>query len=75
MNKNKTFFVISALLQDSSRLGNLKRLDTEKQAIEHAKSVIERRRQEGSPEITFHVLKVVAIVEAARAPIKVTKVK
>lgn len=71
----KTFYVISALLRDSSQLGNLQRHSTEKDAIEHAKSVIEKRRQSGSPEIDFYVLKVQLKVGPVKAPVKVERLK
>jgi hypothetical protein len=71
----KTFYVISALLPDSSPLGKLIRHDTEKQAVEHAKSVIEKRSSQGQPDIEFVVLKAVAKVGTEKAPIKVTKVR
>lgn len=71
----KTFYVISALVHASSQLGNLKRLDTEKEAIEHARTVIGRRRQEGKPEMDFHILKVVAIVGTEKPAIKVQRAR
>ncbi len=71
----KPFFVISALLEDSLPMGKLKRHTKQKDAIEHAKQVIERRRIEGARTISFHVLKVVAVVETSRPPIRVVLAK
>lgn len=45
----KSFYIVSALRADSGSLGQLKRLDTEKEAIDHAKYVSERRQAEGKP--------------------------
>lgn len=75
MSKTKSFYVISALLQDSTTLGNLKRWPTEKEAIEYAKEIIALRARDGKPTVGFHVLKVVSIVGVSTPPIKVTKLK
>lgn len=72
---SKSFFVISALLDDSSPLGKLRRLPTEKEAIEHAKAIINRRAKEGNPPLAFHVLKVVSVVEPVAQPVRVRKLK
>lgn len=71
--KPKSFYVISALRCDSSQLGHLKRFDTEAQAIDHAHNVIQIRAQDGKHTISFHVLKVVAMVEPRAVPIKTTR--
>lgn len=71
----KTFFVVSALREDSGPLGKLKRHTTEKEAIQHAKDVIEMRRQNGQAYMSFYVLKVQAQVEVVSPPMKVTKAR
>lgn len=73
--KQKAFYVISALLDDSSTLGKLKRCETEAEAIAHAKSVIARRASQGDHPLTFHVLKVIMMVEPVSAPVRVTKLR
>jgi hypothetical protein len=73
--KLKPFFVISALLDDSSPLGKLRRFVKEADAVAHAKDVIGRRAREGRPSITFHVLKVISIVEPVTPPVRVTRLK
>lgn len=71
--KEKAFYVISALRQDSSPLGVLKRFATEKEAIAHAQNVIDRRHNEGQPAIGFYVLKVEVFVETVKSPVKVVR--
>lgn len=71
----KSFFIISALLNDSSQLGQVKRFNTEKEAIEHAKYVIGLRAKNGNHAIDFHVLKVVAKVGRATPPITVQRMR
>ncbi len=56
-------------------MGKLKQLDTEKDAVDHAKDVMQRRELDGNRPLTFYVMKCVAIVEPLRAPVKVTKLK
>ena len=75
MSDEKTFFVVSALRNDSGPLGCLKRFDTEKEAINHAKYVIGRRESEGQPSIGFYILKIETYVVPAKTPIKVVKLK
>lgn len=53
MKKQKTFFVVSALKCDSSQLGHLIRHDTEIKAVDHAKSVIDKRYQNCQAHIEF----------------------
>lgn len=53
----KCFYVVSALLHDSSPLGKLKRFDTEEEARDHAKNIIKLREEEGSYPIKFFVLR------------------
>lgn len=69
----KAFYVISALRPNSSTLGNLRKYETEEEAIEHAKEVIKQRSREGRDAMAFHILKVVGLVEPALPPIEVTK--
>lgn len=71
----KSFYVVSALLSDSTQLGNLTKWKTEKEAIDRAKEVIELRRAQGSSDIDFYILKVTAKVGAETPPIKITKLK
>ena len=71
----KPFYVISALLKDSNQLGHLLRHENEKDAIDHAKTVIGKRRASGQPDIEFFILKVVAEVGTTKAPISVRRLK
>lgn len=71
--KPKSFFVTSALRDDSSPLGKLQRHDSEQQALDHAKTVIDRRARTGLPSIEFFILKVTAVIEPVAAPIRITK--
>lgn len=71
----KSFYVISALLNDSTPLDKLVRHETEAQAINHAKSIIEKRRNGGAVDIDFYILKVHAKVGTSKPPIKVEKLK
>jgi hypothetical protein len=73
--KQKSFYVVSALQHDSCPLGKLKRLDSEKEAIEHAKSVISRRASEGTHALAFYILKVCAVVEPQTPPVTVKRLK
>ena len=73
--KLKTQYMVSALRTDSSQLGSLKRFDTEREAILHARYVIQRRAENGDCPLTFYVIKTVVQVKPASAPMIVTKLK
>ncbi len=70
----KTFFVVSAMKQDSSHLGHLKKFDEKPEAVAHAKEVIAKRDKERQPAIRFYVLKAVAVVEPMPPVVPPTKV-
>jgi hypothetical protein len=70
---NKHFFVVSALCQDSSALGNLKRFDTEAEATQHAAEIIQLRATNGRHQLDFYVLKVVAKVGVPSLPISIER--
>lgn len=67
----KQFYLISALKQDSNSFGQLCEYPTKKAAIERAKEIIEKRANEGQPEIGFYILKVETYVGSTPSPIKV----
>ncbi len=71
--RRKSFYIISALRDDSSPLGKLSRMDTEREAVEHAKGVVDRRARCARPPMEFYVLKVMAVVEPVATPIRITK--
>jgi hypothetical protein len=73
--EKKKFYLISALRHDSLPFEKLKRHDSEEDAIESAEEIIEKRRQQGSPEMGFYILKVETYVGPVVAPIKVVKLK
>lgn len=75
METEKSFYVVSGLLRDSSQLGYLEQHATEKDAITHAKNVIAVRARNGKPAIKFHVLKVCAVVTPTAPPVSVRKLK
>lgn len=70
---NKHFFVVSALCQDSSQLGMLKRFDTEAEATQHAAEIIQLRATNGRHQLDFYVLKVVAKVGVPSLPISIER--
>lgn len=74
-NKVQPIYLVSALRPDSSPLNHLRRFETEAEALERAKFIIELRRRNGKPTFNFFILKVVAHLEPQPGPIKLTKFK
>lgn len=75
MMRLKTFFVVSALQNDSMPAGQLKQHATEQEAIDSATRVCETRACNSQRQMDFYVLKVVAKVGPSHAPITVQKVR
>ena len=71
----KTIYVVSALRHDYNNLGMLKKHETEKDAIEAAKGILDSRVKEGKPLMPFYVLKTVAVVATEMTPVTVKRFK
>lgn len=71
----KSVYVVSALQFDSNHLGNLKKFDNEKDAVDHAKNIVQRRMRQGDPNLEFFVLKTVAGIHIEPQPVTVYKMK
>lgn len=73
----KTFFIVSSLgsARSYEALADRMQHESEADAIEHAKTIIEKRRRQGNSDMSFYILKAVAVVGKAVPPIEVTRLE
>lgn len=71
----KSFYMVSAMKPESCPIHRLRRHESEAEAVEHAKKVINLRAQNGASQLEFFVVKVVSKVSTMSAPVKVEKYK
>jgi hypothetical protein len=75
--KQKTFYIVSSLSRNESwaELHRRKKYETEEAASDAACEIIKNRRESGARDLSFFVLKAVALVGPVQAPIEVTRLK
>lgn len=71
----KTFYIVSALSDRSTSLGERVKYDTEVEAVEKAKKLVEQRQAKGTNDLNFYVLKAISIVGTEKPAIEVKKLE